>query len=257
VNFHRIAVRRARLELGYSVAHQCPAFLPWHRKFLLLFEDAIRALAFPDFALPYWDWTDQAALDVMFADDFMGPITGDANDNYAVNTGPFRKGVFPLNVTPQPIGDGDDLNQGPWGHLTRGPKTIDLPTAEEITAMFAVDRYSAPPYDNSVDISESFNNYILGIPNTEGQLPFIHSAVHAHVGGSWDSTYFDSGFNEQDITFVGTMGVLDASPNDPVFFLHHCNVDRLWALWEDLYGAQYEPESGFNQGWNLNDEQLV
>jgi len=22
------------------------------------------------------------------------------------------------------------------------------------------------------------------------------------------------------------------SPNDPVFFLHHCNVDRLWALWQ-------------------------
>lgn len=22
------------------------------------------------------------------------------------------------------------------------------------------------------------------------------------------------------------------SPNDPVFFLHHCNVDRLWWQWQ-------------------------
>jgi hypothetical protein len=25
------------------------------------------------------------------------------------------------------------------------------------------------------------------------------------------------------------------SPNDPSFFLHHSNVDRLWAKWQDLY----------------------
>ena len=24
-----------------------------------------------------------------------------------------------------------------------------------------------------------------------------------------------------------------AVPNDPVFFLHHANVDRLWAMWQD------------------------
>jgi hypothetical protein len=29
----------------------------------------------------------------------------------------------------------------------------------------------------------------------------------------------------------GTMSDLD-SPGDPLFFLHHCNVDRLWAIWQ-------------------------
>lgn len=24
-----------------------------------------------------------------------------------------------------------------------------------------------------------------------------------------------------------------ASPNDPIFWLHHANVDRLWALWQE------------------------
>ena len=33
-----------------------------------------------------------------------------------------------------------------------------------------------------------------------------------------------------------------ASPNDPVFFLHHCNIDRIWAAWQARYpNAAYVP----------------
>ena len=33
-----------------------------------------------------------------------------------------------------------------------------------------------------------------------------------------------------------------SSPNDPVFFLNHCNVDRLWAAWRQQYpNAPYLP----------------
>ena len=36
----------------------------------------------------------------------------------------------------------------------------------------------------------------------------------------------------------------NTSPNDPVFFLNHCNVDRIWALWQDLrYNRDY-PDDG-------------
>jgi tyrosinase len=44
------------------------------------------------------------------------------------------------------------------------------------------------------------------------------------------------------------------SPNDPVFFLHHSNVDRLWAQWQ-----QQQPEEGYvpnglaPRGHNVND----
>ena len=46
----------------------------------------------------------------------------------------------------------------------------------------------------------------------------------------------------------------DTSPNDPIFFLHHCNVDRLWADWQNRHPtASYEPQSGGPQGHNLGD----
>jgi hypothetical protein len=45
------------------------------------------------------------------------------------------------------------------------------------------------------------------------------------------------------------------SPNDPVFFLHHCNVDRLWWQWQIQHPtAGYVPTSGGPPGHNLNDQ---
>lgn len=31
---------------------------------------------------------------------------------------------------------------------------------------------------------------------------------------------------------------------DPIFYLHHCNIDRLYAFWEYLY-----PEYWIENGW--------
>ena len=33
-----------------------------------------------------------------------------------------------------------------------------------------------------------------------------------------------------------------SSPNDPVFFLHHCNVDRIWEAWMKINGRNYLPD---------------
>jgi hypothetical protein len=39
---------------------------------------------------------------------------------------------------------------------------------------------------------------------------------------------------------------------DPIFFLHHCNVDRLFALWEYVY-----PEYWVGQGYLNNQGAIV
>ena len=46
-----------------------------------------------------------------------------------------------------------------------------------------------------------------------------------------------------------------ASPADPIFFLHHANIDRLWAAWIRLHpgAAPYLPVGGAATGHNLND----
>jgi hypothetical protein len=49
-----------------------------------------------------------------------------------------------------------------------------------------------------------------------------------------------------------------SSPNDPVFWLHHCNIDRLWAEWQrqHLNEEAYLPEDGAPTGQNLNEPMI-
>jgi tyrosinase len=262
VRFHQLSVLRSRLELGYSVAHQTPAFLPWHRKLVLMFEAAIRQVTHdPHFTLPYWDWTDDSSLDVVFSDDLMGPQEGDPDDNYAVNSGPFRREKFPLNLTASSIGSDDFAAQCPFPFLTRGDKSdFSLPTSDDVAALLEVNIYDSSPYDVTADIDQSFRNYLLGIPDPSADptslqgMVRLHSSPHVWLGGTWDATVYSGTFASSTTTFVGTMSALDCSPNDPTFWLHHCNVDRIWAIWETMYGSTFEPTSGENQGWNLSDE---
>ena len=37
---------------------------------------------------------------------------------------------------------------------------------------------------------------------------------------------------------------LNTSPNDPLFFLHHCNVDRIWAEWQQGKSNCGYPDDG-------------
>jgi hypothetical protein len=34
------------------------------------------------------------------------------------------------------------------------------------------------------------------------------------------------------------MGAVSYSSNDPIFYLHHCNIDRLWQCWQSISGHQ-------------------
>ncbi len=43
------------------------------------------------------------------------------------------------------------------------------------------------------------------------------------------------------------------SPFDPVFYLHHCNIDRLWAMWQADGHADEYPSSGGDAQHHRND----
>lgn len=55
-------------------------------------------------------------------------------------------------------------------------------------------------------------------PSLEGSP---HGAVHGLVGG--------------------LMGSVPTAGNDPIFWLHHCNIDRLWDRWLNLGGGRANP----------------
>jgi hypothetical protein len=62
---------------------------------------------------------------------------------------------------------------------------------------------------------------------------------HQHFSGSGEW----SGHNLIHSFVGGDMGRLDRSPNDPIFWLHHANVDRIWAVgWGDRHSNGAYPD---------------
>jgi tyrosinase len=239
---------------GTMRAHGGPMFLPWHRLFVLRFEDALREVTGKPITVPYWDWTDPTSTAAVFADDFMGG-DGDPDEGFAVTTGPFRKGAWTLNVHPI----GLEWSPSATTYLTRRfgtfPPVPRLPTHDDV--VFALDRpsYDVAPYDAGSDQQLSFRNALEGFWRTVGSARLntgsasmvcgpdgvmmvvsgegLHNAAHGWVGG-----LLEAGTGGPRL---GTM-LLPTSTNDPVFFLHHANIDRLWAEWQDAHGINsYQP----------------
>jgi tyrosinase len=52
------------------------------------------------------------------------------------------------------------------------------------------------------------------------RLEFLHNSVHLAVGGDMRTS---------------------ASPGDPIFWLHHANIDRLWAEWQKQHRGARPP----------------
>jgi tyrosinase len=54
----------------------------------------------------------------------------------------------------------------------------------------------------------------------------------------------------------GNMSSLDTAPRDPIFWLHHCNIDRLWEVWLGLGGGRAntnDPDWLNNQEFYFHD----
>ncbi len=198
-------------------AHRGAAFAPWHREFLRQFElDLQRVSGNPKLTIPYWDWiTARTPADAgwPFTNDLMGGM-GTGADN-RVETGKFAEsaGLWTINVEPS---EADYLRRN------TGQNPADLPDIAESTLCLSRVDFDANPFattafPTSAQIQASFRKCLEFV---------LHNGPHGWVGG-----------NMMPMT----------SPNDPVFFLHHCNVDRYWAVWQQKNAGgltNYQPVSG-------------
>ncbi|KAE9365727.1 Di-copper centre-containing protein [Stipitochalara longipes BDJ] len=68
-----------------------------------------------------------------------------------------------------------------------------------------------------------------------GSFEDIHNTLHVLVGGS--------GVDSQGLQRTGHMRSVPISAFDPIFWLHHTNIDRLVSIWEGLHADPSKPES--------------
>ena len=199
--------------------HRCPAFLPWHRRFIWDLEKELqRVSGNPNLGLPYWNWPAGGGSASMWDDDLLGG-NGRGNSR-AVSSGPFRQGQWTVvNMSGQPAGPlRRAFGRESWART--------LPTQDEIDGVLAITPYDSSPWNTAS--SPSFRNQLEGFDG-----PNLHNRGHGWVGGSM---------------------LPMTSPNDPVFFMHHCMVDKLWHDWQAAFPSQgYLPMNGGPFGQNMND----
>jgi tyrosinase len=183
-------------------------FLPWHRGYLLAFEANIRAAVIKlggpaDWALPYWN--------------YFKPNQFKLPPAFASPDWPDGKGDNPLFVQ-QRYGPNND------GNVYVPVNQVNL-TAMNDPDFTGVASGGSPGF-GGVDTGFEHGGQTHGGIETQP-----HDWVHGLVGGS----------NPQNQQLPGLMSDPDTAALDPIFWLHHGNIDRLWQVWRQNPATDVNP----------------
>jgi hypothetical protein len=229
-------------------------FLPWHRGYIGYLEATIRDLSGDSyFALPYWDWTADPGLPVQFAgsDSVLNP----ANSAF--------------------IASGQDFNNafaGPVQTLYENFSSAQLtllntrgvPDAPSFTQQIMSDFFSGPASRN-LNFGAAFQNAVAQSMITSALAPTVFSATGNpaqpnfasdpatdHEQGPGDGVLESQPHNRTHVAVGGLMGQF-LSPVDPIFWMHHSNIDRLWDVWtrkQQAAGGPILPQGADLTNWN-------
>lgn len=203
-------------------------FPPWHRIYLIALETQVRADIVArggpsDWALPYWDYfgqnpPNQFNIPPAFQEHNFPPaaslpptvppdIPGSPNPLYvAARYGPNGDGNI---FVPTAAGIGANP-QDPSSDFSFGPVTFDCMSDTDIT-QFGGGATGFSHFDSSTGDLE--NN--------------PHNMVHSYVGGQQGNDPSGEPGLMSDPLMAGL---------DPIFYFHHCEIDRLWAIWNVTLG---------------------
>jgi polyphenol oxidase len=190
-------------------------FFAWHRMFLYFHERILASLINdPTFALQFWNWDNQSPSAPQ-------PSNGAANSLpiYFASPASRSNSLWDRNrnrcaLPPNTI----DLNSG-GGCSNSSPRSL---RTENTRLMATQMRTATTPtlfFGSTYRFGESGG---LGGGNIEGAP---HGTVHVFTGDpNAPSNPYDD------------MGNLDVAAQDPLFYAHHANIDRLWLVWKTAGG---------------------
>ncbi|KAH6648602.1 hypothetical protein BKA67DRAFT_575316 [Truncatella angustata] len=203
--------------------HWVGFFLPWHRYFLSLFEQELQDTCGYNGTVPYWDWTQDAINEAAFV---ASPLF-DTTHGFGGN-GPYIEDIsgFPsdwLSLVEIPgrtgggcITDGPfatyNASMGPGNHTDYTPHCV----RRDFSPSLAVQSLNSSVYahvlaaTNFFELEHRTEGISLGISAMS-----LHGGGHLGVGGG-----------------IGDMSNTYSSPSDPLFWLHHGGLDKMWNEWQ-------------------------
>ena len=225
---------------GYA-HHNSPLFLPWHRVYLAAYEQIIQEYAreiagqYPratrtryqnaveTLRVPYWDWASSPALPTVLSQPTV----------YVTTPNGARGLANPLaSYTFKPIPSADEFPQDfALSHAPRTQRTPDGNGNDQVAAINAAMQANSKTLTDKVYYLVARQHDYAPFSNTGfpaerrngsyDSLESIHNQVHGLVGGN------------------GHMAYVPFSTFDPLFWLHHCNIDRIWAIWAAINPNSY------------------
>jgi len=240
---------------GYCV-HGTVLFPTWHRPYVVVFEQVINKLAVKiaadykidndqwtkaaiDLRQPFWDWGKEETTippPEVISLEKVEIINSDGATVLVDN--PFLFYKFKTGQTstfPSPYQD--------WDITLRNPTSQDPDATTDVEALKSVllsaqeqNIYNA---NRIFSITEwnPFSNHSSGT-GSANSLESAHDSIHVQVGQG------------------GHMSSVPVAAFDPIFFLHHCQVDRLLALWYDVHqtwASEPDNEQDLTPFWKAQD----
>ncbi|KAF2445573.1 Di-copper centre-containing protein [Karstenula rhodostoma CBS 690.94] len=221
---------------GYCT-HDSNIFPTWHRPFLALFEEvlylncreAVSALpegelkdrywkALPSLRLPYWDW---AAIPPEEEGTLPASVQADTvNVTMPNGTVTIKNPLHSYKFHPLP--DWEAEGEERWKEF---PSTVRGPTTADKNAQSNNTKAAQALQENRSSMQARVYNLLAM------QHSYLNMSTKLIPGDSMESIH---GTIHDGIGQDGTMTWLFYSAFDPSFWLHHCNVDRLLAMWQAL-----------------------
>ncbi|KAG9197767.1 hypothetical protein G6514_001047 [Epicoccum nigrum] len=224
-----------------ATIHGTANFLSWHRYFVYGYEKALRDECGYKGYQPYWNW-------FTYQDNLRKSPIFDGSDTSMGSDGSFvahNGSVGGAGKIFLPSGKGGGcIESGPFkGTQTHlGPLSPTMDGEKKVNSSFAYNPRCLKrdlttfassnwlTYENLYNITLGTASKDIAIFQNELQGRFADGFLGLHAAG-----HFSIG---------GDAGDLFSSPNDPVFFMHHAMLDRVWWLWQALHLNQAKTISG-------------
>ncbi|KAK3114000.1 hypothetical protein LTR53_008137 [Teratosphaeriaceae sp. CCFEE 6253] len=209
--------------------HDTADFYAWHRTFVHFWEQDLINLCGYTGVMPYWNW----ALDAQAPQDsslFIGDeFSLGSNGDYIADRG--DTWLAEQDVTVPPGTGGGCVSSGPFKDITLNLGPLDIPNANNVNSSFEynprclerdLNPWFTERYNTYTNITTTIldNIYVEDFQAISQGYGSDTNKFGLHGGGHWGSG--------------GSVSDFHSSPADPLFFLHHGMMDRVWTIWQNL-----------------------